>query len=375
MAVAATGTTANGLPYIGNADYRGYLNYLGQNGDTGAQSLLAVVGNDGNFGEGGGSPLNPATIAYNTQLYNNFTGTGGSGGSSTSTSSSTSPDQADTAAYWADQQNAINDQLNNLPAQQSTGENNILSSYNAAYQQLQNQKAQDNQTYNTTKQNDINNNVAAKDAINTAVQNNNTAVQRLLGSRGAGSSSAASIEAPLAVATQGNQQRTAENNTFGQNQQTLDQNWADTLNKYANSEGDLATQKSNKENALNQGIDQTKSGLLQQEATAALQAGQAKGQSYITAKAAEAPYQAQISQLLGQIDALGAAPTFTPQAVNYTPPTVASYTAPTTAAPVVNGNNTPGVDTSGAGAFYSLLNGQQKQNGTLAGATVVPATS
>ena len=236
---------------------------------------------------------------------------------------------------------------------------------------MQNQQAQDNQTYNTTKQNDINNNVTAKDQINTSVQNNNTAVQRLLGSRGAGSSSAASIEAPLAVATQGNQQRTSVNNQFGQNQQALDQNWADTLNKYANSAGDLLTQKTNKENTLNQGIDQTKAQLLQQKSNAALQAGQSQGQSYIQAKAAEAPYQAQISQLLGQIDALGAQTSFTPQAVNYTPPAVSSYTVQPAAAPV-SSNNTPGVDTSGAGAFYSLLNGQQKQNGTLAGASTVP---
>lgn len=73
--------------YIGNPDYRGYLNYLGQNGDTRAKTLLQFAGNDGVLG-GGGVPLNQDMINYNTQLYKQYSssggGYGGSGGSAPS---------------------------------------------------------------------------------------------------------------------------------------------------------------------------------------------------------------------------------------------------------------------------------------------------
>lgn len=37
------------VPYVGNQDYRGYLNYLGTQGDSTAKSLLGFTGNDGKF--------------------------------------------------------------------------------------------------------------------------------------------------------------------------------------------------------------------------------------------------------------------------------------------------------------------------------------
>ena len=36
-------------PYVGNQDYRGYLNYLGKQGNQTANQLLGLVGNDGQF--------------------------------------------------------------------------------------------------------------------------------------------------------------------------------------------------------------------------------------------------------------------------------------------------------------------------------------
>lgn len=37
-------------PFVGNQDYRGYLNYLGKQGDSTANQLLGYVGNDAKFG-------------------------------------------------------------------------------------------------------------------------------------------------------------------------------------------------------------------------------------------------------------------------------------------------------------------------------------
>lgn len=86
-------------PFIGNADYRGYLNYLGGQGDTQAKSL--ITGGAGNLGYANNqgnitlAPSGLGTISsglydYNTKLYNQYNqlqnpsiasiyGTGGAG--------------------------------------------------------------------------------------------------------------------------------------------------------------------------------------------------------------------------------------------------------------------------------------------------------
>ena len=39
------------MPYVGNNDFRGYLNYLAKNGDSAASTALNFVGNDGGIDE------------------------------------------------------------------------------------------------------------------------------------------------------------------------------------------------------------------------------------------------------------------------------------------------------------------------------------
>lgn len=62
--------------YIGNNDYRGYLNYLGSTGDQTAKQLLGYVGNDAKFGNT--SKLSPGQLppleVRNIELYNAFKG-------------------------------------------------------------------------------------------------------------------------------------------------------------------------------------------------------------------------------------------------------------------------------------------------------------
>lgn len=57
-------------PFVGNQDYRGYLNYLGSQGDTGAKNLLNSVGNDAKFGNPSG--VDPQLQSYNDQLYGQY---------------------------------------------------------------------------------------------------------------------------------------------------------------------------------------------------------------------------------------------------------------------------------------------------------------
>lgn len=58
-----------GGQYIGNSDYRGYLNYQGQHGNASAQQLLKLVGNDAKFGN---PNADPRLQAENSTLYNSY---------------------------------------------------------------------------------------------------------------------------------------------------------------------------------------------------------------------------------------------------------------------------------------------------------------
>lgn len=62
--------------FIGNDDYRGYLNYVAQSGGNSAgqaKQLLGFVGNDAKFGAGAGV-INPQLVQYNNDFYKNFQG-------------------------------------------------------------------------------------------------------------------------------------------------------------------------------------------------------------------------------------------------------------------------------------------------------------
>lgn len=66
------------VPYIGNQDYRGYLNYLGSQGNaqakqliTGGTNNLGYVNNQGQYG-GSGLPISQGLYDANTNLYNQY---------------------------------------------------------------------------------------------------------------------------------------------------------------------------------------------------------------------------------------------------------------------------------------------------------------
>lgn len=137
-------------PYVGNQDFRGYLNYLGQQGDTNASAALNYVGNDGGINDNSlnsyydtptGDPAAGANNianakqyvgnAYNT--YNSLNGpqvlgasTGGGGGASAadfSTQKSNIYGTANEAA--ANQGIGINSSILDLLGSARTGQQSI----------------------------------------------------------------------------------------------------------------------------------------------------------------------------------------------------------------------------------------------------------
>lgn len=359
------------LPYIGNPDYRGYLNYLGSSGDTKAKTLLNYVGNDAVWGQSG-VPLQGKVIkdlkGYNENLYNQYNGLlyGGQNGS-TSTGGTSGADaaaeaqaKADEQAYWADQIGNVDSQLGRLGKQEQVGRKNIGSSYGSAFNRLLGDKNITERDYTTKKTQTTQDNITAKTGIDSSVRNKNTSLQRMLGARGAGNSSAAQILAPYAAAIEGSKQRTSVNTAFGRNIQGLDTAWGDYERDWNTSSEDLKAQRDSQLNQLLGGISSTKAGLLEQKANAEVQRRQAAGESYTQARAARSPYLSRINELMSKIDSLGINPTFTPKTAAYRAPDLASYTYERSGAPTAGGGVNPNMQQN-AGAYWTLLGNPEEE--------------
>lgn len=255
---------------------------------------------------GGSQPAqntNNAAPGAQQQPGNGATGVlGDSTVASTGGSSTVNPQYA---AYYQDTINQLQPQLGQLDNQQAIGMQNILNSYNLAQNRANQQQAADQRNYQTQLGQNQQSYANNRNAIlqNTMMQNN--ALQRLLGLAGSGNSSASYEQAPYAAALQGSQQLYGAQNTFGQNQQSLNTNWQDYMRNFGNSMADLDTQKFQQQQNLQSSIAQTRANLLNQIAQANVYKQVAQGQDYNTALAARQPFQSQINDLLGQITQLG----------------------------------------------------------------------
>lgn len=124
------------LPYIGNNDYRGYLNFKAQSGDANAATLLNYVGNDGNFQNGQQfmAPLGSAVNDANARFYQEFTA-GKVAGVNTGGSGTTAPSGGGTAPAAPILNQAAIDNTNkalaSLDTELNTGYKNIDDSYNS----------------------------------------------------------------------------------------------------------------------------------------------------------------------------------------------------------------------------------------------------
>lgn len=330
-------------PYVGNNDFRGYLNYLGQQGNPYAAAAIGggmntgFVGNDGTVNSGllsnyvsspaDGSPSSPQQLAlgateqdrinnFNSYLKNAYSAYQGYG-ANPNTSPGLALDPSTLAAYntsIANTQSAID----RIPTQKTAAQSSIDSSYNAALQQLLQGKNQAQQNYTTTKQNTVKDYVGAKNTIGSQAGQTLNGLLRLLGSRGAGGGSAYTQAAPQAVARGASLQRAGVGQQFGQNSQALDQNWGQYLQGYNSSVDNAGFQKQQQYGALDNSVQTNQANLLQQLAqlTAARDGNATNAQ----------PYLDQANNLLNQ--AANYAPaSFSVNPTPYTAPSLSSYTS------------------------------------------------
>lgn len=355
--------TATYSNYIGNNDYRGFLNYQAQNGDGTASKLLNNVGNDGGWGDTDNVLLNDTAVNqlknYNSQLYANWSAahnaapSAGAGG------------DPNTAAYYNDQASQLQKTIGGLDAQQGIGLGNLQNSYNTQANRLDQQKAAAQRDYDSSAQQNTQGYLNNRNSIINNTRATSSALQRLLGMAGSGNSSAAYEQAPYAAGLQGSTQLRGAQQTYGNNSSALDTNWQDTQRGYSNAFDDLNNQKYQQENSLRSSIAQTRANLLNQIASANVNAGLANGQNYQQAQAARAPYQSQIDDLMSQITNLGsqfANPVLRTSDVKYASPSLNPFLASKQAPIAANA----GMDTGAIEpTFLGLLAGKRDNYGNM----------
>jgi hypothetical protein len=228
----------------------------------------------------------------------------------------------------------VNAAIGNLPGQQQSANSKIESSYQDALATLLGAKNQANTAYTGNKTQTAKDYIGAKNTIGASAGNTLNGLLRLLGSRGAGGSSAALITAPGAVTRQATQQRSDVGNTFGANNQSLDTNWHNYLEGYGNQVKSAGKQREEQISGNQDAFNSQKATLLQQLAQLS---GQKAAYTGGNAAAASQPYLNQANSLLSTVGKFNYTPVgYETQA--YNAPDLGKYTF-NSATPTVQGQS------------------------------------
>ncbi len=247
-----------------------------------------------------------------------------------------------------------NSAIGRLNPQFDQGASQINASYQDALNQLLTGKNQANATYDTNKHQTATDYVSSKNTIGANAGSSLNGLLRLLGSRGAGGSSAATITAPGAVARQATQQRADVSGTYGKNNQALDTNWNNYLTGYNNEVSKVGSQKSQQEQALRGQIENSRASLLQTLAQLSGQRAQAAGGNAV---GAAQPYIDQANRALDAAVNYRVSP-IAYQTQAYTAPDLSKYTVNPNATPTYNGE-TQGNDYTSP--YLAALLGKKQQ--------------
>lgn len=244
--------------------------------------------------------------------------------------------------------------IDRLPGQLDIGNRNIDTAYTTHLNQLLQGKQDTQNQYNQNTAQNTGNYVTSKNTIGSNAGSSLNSLQRLLGARGAGGSSAYLFNAPQTVAHQAAVQRNGVGQTFAQNAQGLDTAWNNYNRDWTNSNNDLTRQRDDNKHQLQARVDTTRANLLQSLATLMGQKAQVSGGNPVTAAQ---PYLDQANSYLSSADQLGLnTPVLQAAPVNYQAPSLASYTTNPFAAPTT-GQSAAGDYTT---PFLSMLLGKNR---------------
>lgn len=218
-------------------------------------------------------------------------------GAQTTSSGNTGSGGTSNAAALASYDQAINNLQQGLPRldnQFASGNQAIDTSYQNALNQLLLSKNQANNTYTTGLYDNSQSYVRNKNTVGSNAGSSLNGLLRLLGSRGAGGSSAAGV-ARDAVGRAASLQRGDVTANFAGNNRALDTNWNNYLIGYDNAVSSAGSQRDQERQKLASSIETNRANLLQQLAGLYGERAQAAGGN---ATAAAQPYLNQANSIL-----------------------------------------------------------------------------
>lgn len=193
------------------------------------------------------------------------------------------------------------DTIGRIGGQKGSALANILGQYQQERARLDNKRIDTETDYKNDRNRTIGDFARTKERIGENVRQNVSSLQRLLGSRGAGSSSAAQIMAPYAAARAGTTEQEQAGQEFSTNLNALDTNWKRFDREWQNSVRDLDSRKINQERATQADYASKEADLQNSLADLRNQLSIARGGGRVDTGAIEA----RITDLLNQIDSLG----------------------------------------------------------------------
>lgn len=255
-----------------------------------------------------------------------------------------------------------NDGLNRLGRQEQTGVENVTRDFNDAMNRLIASRTRAKAGHDENVVENLNEYQGTRNKVATGARTWLDGARRTLGANGAGGGSAARYgitNEAQTMATAGNADAQATNN---KNIVSLDRNWQETEDQFANSGNDLNRQRDQGVNDLRSGIESKRAELLNTIATLSGQRVLANGGNVAAAKSAAAPYTSRIASILDTIDSLAATPTIREQQVNVARPDLAGYNFAQPGAQA-----TPIQDASLNPLVYTTLFGDPQDDRLLAG--------
>jgi len=247
--------------------------------------------------------------------------------------------------------------IDRLGSQLNSGYSGIDSSYQNAINQLLGGKNQGERNYDENVKTTRTNYIAGKNTVGANAGSTLNSLQRLMGARGAGGSSAYEVAGPQAVSRQATLQRNDLSNTFGANIKGLDQSWGDFMQGYNNQVSGAGHQRDQQKSELQRQIDNNRASLLQSLAQLAGQRDQVAGGN---GTGASQPYLDQANSILDRTA------NYTTSPINYSveaykAPSLSSYTTNPNAAPTYQGQKS---NTDYFSPYLAALLGKKQTNKT-----------
>lgn len=350
-------------PYVGNNDFRGYLNYLATNGDATAAKAIGkglgntgFVDNSGNINDDvlnsffdtptGSTAPGSAGVAqardYITNLYKSYSGQ--NGGVTLGASTGATNTNPQDLAYLDDQDTSLRAQLQRTAGALDQGLTQIGDSYNENVNRTNEDQTTADTGFNTNRTDTTKGKLKAIDTINTGGRTLSDSVRRILANAGGVNSSAYKVAAPGLIARDTTTKRTGINDTYSKNYKAIDDSQEATDLKFSRALEDLLNQRKQKESDLRSGVLQNESDINASLGQNALTRAQINGSGYDATKAAIAPYSSAVADRTASIDKL-----FeqfrTPYSLQDTTPVAANtdaYQTPTTTLGAPTGDNNAG---------------------------------